>query len=128
MEWSTLDIVSGFFYTWVVGLLPAVIARYVVVKRPLSNRSSIIIALVFCIIFAIGGMFFKGFAGDPSPRFSPAWVLVFFVARWIMRRSGDSQADLIAKLQVMIDYPATEPDRLVWAKDRLAKLQIKTAK
>lgn len=89
MPWSPTDLVASLLYTWVLGLAPALIARRVS-DGPLSRKRANLVAGVSCVTFAILALILKGVAGEPNPRISPAWILVFIVSRWIMIR-GDRQ-------------------------------------
>jgi hypothetical protein len=71
--------------TWVIGLAPALIVRFLVVGEALPARKATLIAaatsISFAILFLIVNAILYGTASNPL-----AWLLVFFVARWIMMR------------------------------------------
>lgn len=86
MGLGPVDLIVGFIFTWMVGLLPAIIARYVLVKRPLRASSAYWIAGISCFIFAVIGVILRDLAGEPRPIASGAWILVFLAQVFIMKR------------------------------------------
>jgi len=116
---SSSDLVLGVVLTWVLGLAPAVLARYAWKRAPLSSRSATLIAGISCGTFALGFMVARAAAGGPE-RISLAWIMVFIVSRWIMRRG--SREYLLSKLREMIADPETSEERRALALDRLDQL------
>ena len=71
--------------TWVLGLAPALIVRFMVVGEALPGRKATLIAAVTSLAFAATFMLLNAILfGSPSNPL--AWILVFFVSRWIMMR------------------------------------------
>lgn len=93
---SALDLVFSFLITWVVGLAPALIARYVLVKRPLSSRSANWIAGISCgvffFLFRIGNALAD--AQPQKPSTGLVWVVIFFVSRAVMTRGVVAPRDM----------------------------------
>lgn len=144
MPFSSTEIIIALIYTWVLGLTPAFIARRVK-KAPLTRRRANWIAGITCVVLALVGLILKAVAGELNPRISPAWILVFIVARWIMIRdphgSGTTRAhssiagainadeiaddkklsrdQMLARLSEMIADPVTTDAHRQWAKERL---------
>ena len=116
-------LIEAFFITWVVGLTPALIARFWWKKAPLSNRLATSIAAISCVIFAFGFMFLRVMAGGEE-GISPAWMLVFFVSRAIMMKRR-SLPQLAAQLQAIIDDPATSEEQRFLAQGKLEALSAR---
>lgn len=81
-----LEVAIRFAVTWGVGLLPALIARYAIYKRPLPRKNANWIAGVGSVLFALFFMVLNAAAGGKSNPV--AWVIIFFVARWMMTRGA----------------------------------------
>jgi Ca2+/Na+ antiporter len=141
LPFSLTDVLFGFIVTWVLGLAPAIIARRQH-KGPLRKSAANWIAATTCITFAILFFVVKVALHVPHPRVSVAWVLVFFVARWIMVRRASSEEpafqgpssqpeiaseadrpltrpEIISKLQNVANDPATSDEHRLWATSRL---------
>ena len=71
--------------TWGLGLAPILLIRYAVARRPLSRRAATKIAAGSCAFFWILYRLLEVGLGE-KPTSGIAWLLVFFVARWIMCR------------------------------------------
>lgn len=144
MPFSPTDLVASFIFTWVLGLAPAFIARRVH-KGPVPRQRATLIALISCLVLAVIGFTLKLAAGEPNPRFSPAWILVFLLARWIMIRGDDQQtkgnaptarlhdpkssrsplsrSEMIRRLREMVVNPSTTDEHRKRAQSRLAELE-----
>ncbi len=88
---SLIDaIVVGFFATWVFGLIPPLLIRYVFIRHPLSRKMAFAVAAGSCAFFWI---LFRviNIAGGDRPGTGFAWFLVFFVARWILSRESKTR-------------------------------------
>ena len=86
-----LELAISFIVTWGVGLGPALIARYLVVKRALKLGSARWIAGLSSIFFFLAFRLAYAFAGIEEPGRGLVWVLVFFVSVWIMSRGYNDQ-------------------------------------
>jgi len=82
---STEWLLASLAITWAVGLAPALIVRFLIVGEALPARRATLIAAAtsagFAILFLAVKAVFYGMVSNLL-----AWVLVFFVARWIMMR------------------------------------------
>jgi hypothetical protein len=125
---NAADVIVGIIATWVVGLAPALFARYFWKKAPLSKRSATWIAGASCACFAILFLILRLSLGETNARISPAWILVFWVSRWIMARKRRAPAQLAHDLRAMIADPATSEDRRQLAREKLAQLEAKVLK
>ncbi len=141
IPFSAIDLLAGLVFTWVLGLAPAFIARRIK-KGPLRSRQATVIALISCFCFAVIGVAIKEIAGEPA-RVSPAWVLVFFVSRWIMTRSERqpfldsagtsvasgtpgqklSHAQTVARLREMVLDPSTADHHRREAENKLEEYE-----
>ena len=81
-----LEAAIRFAITWGVGLLPSLIARYAIYKRPVPRKNANWIAGVGSVFFALCFMVLNAAAGGKSNPV--AWVIIFFVARWVMTRGA----------------------------------------
>lgn len=79
-------------FTWAIGLLPSAIARYVVFKRPIEKGQATWISGISCSIIAMTFIILNAQSGIKAN--SGVWVLVFFVARWIMTRGNQRSNDI----------------------------------
>jgi hypothetical protein len=125
---NAADVIVGIIATWVVGLAPALFTRYLWKKAPLSKRSATWIAGANCACFAILFLILRLSLGETNARISPAWILVFWVSRWIMARKRRAPAQLAHDLRAMITDPATSEDRRQLACEKLAQLEAKVLK
>lgn len=87
----------------------------------------------------------------PHPRFSAAWILVFFVARWIMVRPSThreaeilpaapphvgspvserplTRQEIVQKLEELVRHPSTSDQHRAWARNRLDAFNQRTAR
>jgi hypothetical protein len=141
LPFTLTGVVVGFLVTWVLGLAPAFIARRKS-RGPLSRATANKIAATSCLCFGVLFFFIKVALGVPHPRFSPAWILVFFVARWIMVRPPShreaelltaapsqemssvqrrplTRQQIVAKLEEIVGHPTTSHEHREWARSRL---------
>lgn len=81
--------------TWTIGLLPAILVRYAIIKRPLRKSISTILSFVFCAILWVPYVIISGaFGGSKSA--GAVWILIFFVSRWLLT-SGYKPVDAAGK-------------------------------
>jgi hypothetical protein len=82
---STLTVVASLIVTWGVGITPPLLIRYALLRRPLSKKAASWLAAGFSAFFWIG---FLGLnhALNQKPGTGLVWIIMFFVARWIMSR------------------------------------------
>lgn len=97
---SLLDVVFSMLLTWGIGLAPALIARYLWVKRPVRPKIANWIAGVSCFIFFFGFRILNAALGvDPgSTTGGLVWAVVFLVSRAIMTTGYDPRTDELLRL------------------------------
>lgn len=77
----------GFLISWSVGLMPAIVYRYIFFKAPIDGRKVfwrlapfvIIIGLAFKLINS--ALFGQPPSGNPIP-----WIIIYYIGKWIMTR------------------------------------------
>jgi hypothetical protein len=83
-----VTIVVGFFVTWVIGLIPALLIRYAFLRRPLNRKLAFWVAAGSSAFFWVLFRSINIAAGADRPGTGFAWILVFFVARWILSKES----------------------------------------
>ena len=78
-------LVISLLVTWGLGLTPPLLTRYVFARRPLSRKTAGWLAAGFSAFFWLGFIALKSSLGE-KPGTGAVWVIMFFVARWIMSR------------------------------------------
>lgn len=91
-----LTLLASFLITWGLGLTPSIVVRYAVVRRPLSRKSASWIAAGSSAIFWIGLSLLHHALGEEPGR-GVVWIVIFFVARWIMSRGYTSPSPGVPK-------------------------------
>lgn len=80
-----IDLVASFIFTWIIGLLPAYLIRYVFIKHPLKKRYAIPLVFIFWTTHFIISAVIKDLAGvNSSP--SPVLGLVALISYLILTR------------------------------------------
>lgn len=83
------SVITGIFTTWAIGLLPPVLIRYAIMRRPVSKAE----AICACIVFYFVNIFIFVALGSQSKSHA-VLILIAFVSYWILRRGiASSQAD-----------------------------------
>jgi len=80
-----LALVVSLVITWGVGLTPPLLIRYVFLRRPLSKKTASWIAVGFSFFFWIAFSYYSYSIGV-SRGTGFVWIIMFFVARWILSR------------------------------------------
>lgn len=80
-----LTLAVSLIVTWGVGLSPPLLVRYVFLRRPLSKKAASWIAAGFSAFFWMTFLVINSALGE-RPGTGVVWIIVFFVARWIMSR------------------------------------------
>lgn len=80
-----LTLFVSFIGTWSLGLTPPLLIRYAFMRRPLSRKASSWIAAGFSAFLWIAFLALHHPLGE-KPGNGAVWVIMFFVARWIMSR------------------------------------------
>lgn len=88
---TLFDVVVSLAVTWGIGLLPAVVARYLWVRAPLTQGSANWIAGISCVTFFLLFRILNAAVGvNPEDTTRGAvWFLVFAASRWIMTREHE---------------------------------------
>ncbi len=86
-----LSLVVGFIVAWGLGLTPPLVIRYAIIRRPLSRKAASWIAAGFSGFFWIAFRAINHALGEEPGR-GFVWILVFFVAWWLMSRGYESAA------------------------------------
>lgn len=76
-------LIIGFLISWGLGLTPPLLIRYVFVRKPLSKKTATWIAVSFSVFFWMAFRYVNYVHGE-RPGSGFVWILIFFVARWIM--------------------------------------------
>ncbi len=84
-----LTLAVSFVITWTLGLTPPIIIRYAIVGRPLSRKSAAWIAFGFSAFYWIGFQALNNALGE-EPGKGYVWIVMFFIARWILSRGHDT--------------------------------------
>ncbi|HBL51665.1 MAG: hypothetical protein A3D24_02265 [Candidatus Blackburnbacteria bacterium RIFCSPHIGHO2_02_FULL_39_13] len=89
---TTFDLLASFLWTWVVGLSPAILIRFVFLKRPLRKR--FVIPLVIMLWLAQSYIsFLISDAAEVEWRLSSALVLVALASFFILRKKNKLQTN-----------------------------------
>lgn len=90
-----LTLVVSFIVSWGLGLMPPLLIRYVFLRRPLSKKAASWVAAGFSAFFWMAFLVINSALGE-KPGTGAVWIIIFFVARWIMSRGyalGPAAAD-----------------------------------
>ncbi len=91
-----ITLVISFLITWASGLAPPLLTRYVFVRRPLSRKAATWIAASCSVLFWFAFQALNYSVGEKAGS-GVVWIIVFFVARWIMSR-GYKQVEVTRAL------------------------------
>jgi hypothetical protein len=84
-EYDATTIALSFLITWGIGLLPPVLIRYAIIRRPLSKW----VAIAVCAVFWFTNIIIFTALGSQSKTHA-ALYLVAFVSYWILRKEPKS--------------------------------------
>ncbi|MFY2507826.1 hypothetical protein ACN3E9_05970 [Vibrio pectenicida] len=84
-EYDATTIALSFVITWSIGLLPPVLIRYAIMRRPLSKW----VAIVVCAVFWFINIIIFTALGSQS-KTQAALYLIAFVSYWILRKESKS--------------------------------------
>jgi|SaaInlStandDraft_4_1057021.scaffolds.fasta_scaffold78335_2 hypothetical protein len=93
-EYDAATIALSFLITWSIGLLPPVLIRYAIIRRPLSKW----VAIAVCAVFWFANIIIFTALGSQSKTHA-ALYLIAFVSYWILRKepkystSGEENTD-----------------------------------
>lgn len=80
--------------TWGIGLIPPLLIRFVILRRPISKRYAIVLVILFGLInFVI----FAAIADTQGRRPGGAFILIGFVSYWILRKVYERKYNKIFK-------------------------------
>jgi hypothetical protein len=82
-----LSLVLGLILSWSVGLLPAIMYRYVIFKRPIEKKKVFwrLAPVVFVLMLAFKGTVAALSGTEPSGNPIP-WIIIYYIGKWIMTR------------------------------------------
>ena len=118
---SPLELLSNFAVTWVIGLSPALISRYLIYKEPLPKKTANWIAAIFSISFWMIFLLIIAAAEQQRVGNGAVWVLMFFVSRWVMNRGRNDM--LVARLSEVANDPNRTTVEQETARVQIAKLK-----
>lgn len=78
----------GLLLSWSIGLLPALIYRYAIFKKPIPKgevfyRLALPVMIIMLIFKATMAVFTEaGFNANPLP-----WIIIYYIGKWIMTRT-----------------------------------------
>jgi len=77
----------GLILSWSVGLLPAIIYRYFIFKKPIEKkRIFFLLAPIVVILAFVFKLLVASISGaDPNPNPIP-WIIIYYIGKWIMVR------------------------------------------
>lgn len=84
-EYDAATIALSFLITWSIGLLPPLLIRYVIIRRPLSKW----VAIAVCAVFWFTNIIIFTTLGSQSKTHA-ALYLIAFVSYWILRKEPKS--------------------------------------
>lgn len=85
-EYDVTTIALSFVITWSIGLLPPVLIRYAIIRRPLSKW----VAIAVCALFWFVNILIFTALGSQSKAHA-ALYLIAFVSYWILRKEPKSE-------------------------------------
>jgi hypothetical protein len=80
-----LTLIVSLILTWGIGLAPPLLIRYAFARRPLSKKVASWIAASSSVFFWMAFRVLHS-ALNEKPGSGAVWIVMFFVARWIMSR------------------------------------------
>ncbi|MCL4216113.1 MAG: hypothetical protein KJ052_03775 [Candidatus Hydrogenedentes bacterium] len=92
-----LKLVISLIITWGLGLAPALVVRYLWLRRPLRKKSANWIAGLSSAFFFLIFLMLHTALGE-RPGAGSVWILVFFLSRWILLRPESMSADMETKV------------------------------
>lgn len=84
-----IDLIAGFVFTWIIGLLPAYLIRFHINKKPIRKRFAIPLAFLFSFIQLIIILIITAGLGEPTNKTHGALGIVALVSFYIMTKKGD---------------------------------------
>lgn len=88
-EIAVLKIFVSFVITWCIGLIPAIIVRYIILCRPVGKLA----AIGTCIIFWITISFILSEALESKGMTNVALTMISFVSYWILRQGKPAKSE-----------------------------------
>lgn len=103
-EIDTTDLILSIILTWGVGLLPPVLIRYAILKRPVANW----LAIAICIFFWFCNIILFTALGSKSKTHA-GLLMVAGVSFWILQRKNKTSSALPIQVQTESSPNATFP-------------------
>jgi hypothetical protein len=88
-EIEVIKIFVSFVITWCIGLIPAIIVRYIILCRPVGK----LVAIGTCIIFWITISFILSEALESKGMTNVALTMISFVSYWILRQGKPAKSE-----------------------------------
>jgi len=89
-----LGLVFGLILSWSVGILPAIIYRYAIFKRPIDKKKvfwrlvPVLVVLMFAFKLTMAGLTGTQPNANPIP-----WVIIYYIGKWVMTRQSKRKAE-----------------------------------
>lgn len=89
------NLIFGWLLSWSIGLVPALIYRYVILRKPIEKKkvfwrlAPVVIVLMF--IYKLTISILSG--TDPNPNPVP-WIIIYYIGKWIMTRNYISNQNI----------------------------------
>jgi hypothetical protein len=89
-----IGFVFGLILSWSVGILPAIIYRYAIFKKPIEKKkvfwrlAPIVVVLMFAFKLTMAEL--SGTQPNPNPI---PWVIIYYIDKWIMTRQSKRKAE-----------------------------------
>lgn len=80
-----LAFVLSVVITWSVGLVPALIIRYAILKRPMARKKATWASLAICFVMLLLSALFTTLVNERQGTY--VWIVIlFFFTRWILEK------------------------------------------
>jgi hypothetical protein len=93
-----IELITSLAITWAIGIIFPLLIRFVFVRNPLSRKAATWIAAINSVLLWISFRMLNIAIENPDASKGLVWIIVFFVARWIMSRgyrlSSESAAEV----------------------------------
>lgn len=86
-DFSAIDLLGSFFVTWVIGLTPPLVLRYLIIGKPLLKWSAIAVCGLFCVI----NLFIFIALGSQSKTHSAVFLIALASYYILMRESKNKR-------------------------------------
>lgn len=86
LQRDPVEVIFSVFLNWVVGVFPALLLRYVVFRKPISKKLSLVCSVLvgfFLFILTV----WLGHVLEVKPNMAPV-VIWTFITHWILQKQG----------------------------------------